>query len=191
MPTTPSKSHHSLSNHFDYRAEADFSLYGGADSLSEGRTRAPRRTVVVQPTTEDNGQSFPGPPQNPSDFLWLMTEEPHRSRRRAILAAHPEVTQLMGHEPLTKLVVAAVVALQLAAAYALRDEKIIGWKVLLTAYALGGTANHNLFLAIHEITHNLAFKGIWANRLLAMFANVPIGIPYAAAFKVRSALSKD
>ena len=25
------------------------------------------------------------------DFLWMTTEEPHRSRRMAILKAHPEV----------------------------------------------------------------------------------------------------
>ena len=31
-------------------------------------------------------------PQDPSDFLWLMTEEPHRSRRKAIMKAHPEVS---------------------------------------------------------------------------------------------------
>ena len=36
---------------------------------------------------------------------------------------------------------------------------------------------------IHEITHNLAFKGIKANRFFAMFANLPIGIPYAMMFK--------
>ena len=32
-----------------------------------------------------------GPPKDPSDFLWTMTEEPHRSRRMDILKAHPEV----------------------------------------------------------------------------------------------------
>ena len=26
------------------------------------------------------------------DFLWMTTEEPHRSRRMAILKAHPEVS---------------------------------------------------------------------------------------------------
>ena len=67
----------------------DFSLYGGADSLTEGRP--PRRTTLVRPTETDNGISRPGPPQDPQDFLWLMTEEPHRSRRQAIMKAHPEV----------------------------------------------------------------------------------------------------
>jgi hypothetical protein len=31
------------------------------------------------------------PPAEP-DFLWMYTEEPHRSRRMAILKAHPEVS---------------------------------------------------------------------------------------------------
>lgn len=50
---------------------------------------------------------------------------------------------------------------------------------------IGATANQNLFLAIHEISHNLAFKNGLANRLLAIFANLPIGIPYSASFRVR------
>ncbi|RQM05488.1 hypothetical protein DH86_00001516, partial [Scytalidium sp. 3C] len=41
----------------------------------------------------------------------------------------------------------------------------------------------NLFLAIHEISHNLAFKSAGANRLIAIFANLPIGIPYSASFR--------
>jgi sphingolipid delta-4 desaturase len=54
---------------------------------------------------------------------------------------------------------------------------------MLTAYVVGATANQNLFLAIHEISHNLAFKSPMANRLLAIFANLPIGIPYSASFR--------
>lgn len=27
-----------------------------------------------------------------TDFLWMMTEEPHRTRRKAVLKAHPEVS---------------------------------------------------------------------------------------------------
>ncbi|KAI0682938.1 dihydroceramide delta-4-desaturase [Cytidiella melzeri] len=162
-------------------SEVDYSYFGGAESFSEGRP--PRRTVVVTPHPKDDGVSRFGPPQDPSDFLWLMTEEPHRTRRMAIMKAHPEVTKLMGYEPLTKWVVLAVVTLQLAVAVWLRHTNPFSPSFLLCAYAIGGTLNHNLFLAIHEITHNLAFKGIAANKALAVLANLPIGIPYCATFK--------
>lgn len=95
-----------------------------------------------------------------------------------------QVTKLMGHEPMTKWIVLGVVTLQLSIAVYLRHTKPLSPLFVFLAYAIGGTANHNLFLAIHEITHNLAFKGIAANKALAVFANLPIGIPYAASFKV-------
>ena len=94
----------------------------------------------------------------------------------------------MGYEPLTKYVVFGVVSLQLFTAWFLirvLGAHPISFPFILAAYAIGGTANHNLFLAIHEITHNLAFRGVKANKLFAMFANLPIGIPYAITFKAR------
>lgn len=123
--------------------------------------------------------------QDASDFLWMLTEEPHRTRRMAILKAHPEVRTLMGHEPLTRYLSAAVVVLQLAIAVGLAQAGVhpLDWRFLLTAYVVGGTANQNIFLAIHEITHNLAFRGIAANKLWAIFVNAPIGVPYAMMFK--------
>ena len=73
----------------------DFSLYGGAESLADGRShRSPRRRTrrtVVQQSRPQPSDDLLQPPQDPSDFLWLMTEEPHRSRRMEILKAHPEV----------------------------------------------------------------------------------------------------
>jgi len=163
----------------------DFSLFGGAECLPEGKqtpgpTWFPRRT---QPLTESPQDAYCSKPQDPSDFLWLMTEEPHRSRRMAILKAHPEVTKLMGHEPLTKYIVLAVVLLQLTIAFLLRHTHPLSWKFLVVAYTIGGTVNHNLFLAVHEVTHNLAFKGVKANKVLAIIANIPIGVPYAITFK--------
>lgn len=125
--------------------------------------------------------------QDQQDFLWLLTEEPHRTRRQAILKAHPEIKSLMGREPLTKWIAMGVVATQLAAATAMWYWQIhpFDWRFLLTAYVVGGTANQNIFLAIHEITHNLAFKGIRANKALAIAVNTVIGVPYAMMFKVR------
>lgn len=89
----------------------------------------------------------------------------------------------MGHEPLTKWVVLGVWLLQMGTALYLRHTSPYSPLFIFLAYAIGGTANHNLFLAIHEITHNLAFKSIALNKLLAIFANLPIAIPYSAAFK--------
>lgn len=101
---------------------------------------------------------------------------------------HSQVTKLCGPEPLTKYLVAFVVALQVTCAYLLRDKPFLSWPTFLTAYIIGATANQNLFLAIHEISHNLAFRSPLANRLFAVFANLPIGIPYSASFRVCLAL---
>ncbi|KAL1896436.1 sphingolipid delta-4 desaturase [Ceratocystis pirilliformis] len=117
------------------------------------------------------------------DFFWTYTEEPHRSRRLEIIKAHPEVTKLCGPEPLTKYTVALVVGIQLLAAYYLRDTPFFSLKFWAVGYVIGATANQNLFLAIHEISHNLAFRSPLANRILAIFANLPIGIPYSASFR--------
>jgi len=150
----------------------NFSLFGGAESLDEGRDgkckRSPRRTFGAQEQGADR-YVYPAPPQDPKDFLWLMTEEPHRTRRMAIMKAHPEVTKLMGHEPLTKYVVFLVVLLQISLAILLRQTSPLSFTFISCAYVIGGTANHNLFLAIHEITHNLAFKGIIPNKLFCYF----------------------
>ncbi|KAI5776185.1 fatty acid desaturase-domain-containing protein [Geopyxis carbonaria] len=129
--------------------------------------------------------SSPGPQEltDPHDWLWTYQEEPHRTRRFQIIKAHPEVTKLCGPEPLTKYIVAFVVSLQVLCSYLLRNTPILSWKFFFTAYVIGATANQNLFLAIHEISHNLAFKSPIANRMLAVFANLPIGLPYSAAFR--------
>jgi len=58
------------------------------------------------------------------------------------------------------------------------------WPAYLAAiYVVGATVNHSLFLAIHELSHNLGFKSAGNNKLLAMTANLPIGIPYCITFK--------
>lgn len=51
------------------------------------------------------------------------------------------------------------------------------------AYVIGGTANHSLFLAIHEMSHNLGAKSLLGNQLIGMMANIPIVIPYSVTFR--------
>lgn len=93
------------------------------------------------------------------------------------------MTKLCGPEPLTKYVVLFVVSLQLSIAYLLRSTPFWSIRFWAVAYVVGATANQNLFLAIHEISHNLAFRSPTLNRLFAVFANLPIGLPYSAAFR--------
>ena len=79
-----------------FTGSEDFSLFGGAESFDEGRgdkcKRSPRRTFTTQEQGAGDRYVYPAPPQDPKDFLWLMTEEPHRTRRMAIMKAHPEVS---------------------------------------------------------------------------------------------------
>jgi sphingolipid delta-4 desaturase len=118
-----------------------------------------------------------------TDFDWVYTEEPHRSRRKQILAKYPEIKQLMGHDPNLKYAVTFMVVLQIATAYFMRHASWLS--ILFVGYVWGGVINHSMTLAIHEISHNLAFGNSrpWANRLLGMFGNVIIGIPYSVVFK--------
>ncbi|PNY27538.1 Dihydroceramide delta(4)-desaturase [Tolypocladium capitatum] len=135
-------------------------------------------TVTKGDTSPPEGDANPK-----HDFFWTYTEEPHRTRRLAIIKAHPEITKLCGPEPLTKYLVAGVVAMQVFWAWYLAATPFWSLKFWAVAYVFGATANQNLFLAIHEISHNLAFRSALANRLLAIFANLPIGIPYSASFR--------
>ena len=115
-------------------------------------------------------------------FLLTFQEEPHRSRRMEIIAKHPEVTKLNGPEPKTKWIVLGVCTLQITCAILLRNTSLKSPIYWLTAYFIGATCVSNLFLAIHEFSHNLGFKDpIW-NRLFACVANLPVGIPYSASF---------
>ncbi|ONK73712.1 uncharacterized protein A4U43_C04F34480 [Asparagus officinalis] len=116
-----------------------------------------------------------------TDFFWSYTDEPHASRRKQILSKHPQIRELFGPDPWAFLKITVVVLLQLTTAIHLRNA---GWlKMLTIAYFFGSFLNHNLFLAIHELSHNLAFSSPVLNRWLGIFANLPIGVPMSVTFQ--------
>jgi sphingolipid delta-4 desaturase len=115
------------------------------------------------------------------DFVRVTTREPHYERTRVLLETHPEVRSLVGREPRTAFAIIAVVAVQVAAAFALRHQP--WWAILAAAYLFGAFADHALWTLIHECTHNLVFKKSSENSLLQILANVPILIPSAIAFR--------
>ena len=98
-----------------------------------------------------------------------------------MLQLYPQIKELYGPCRRTKYVCTALVLTQLGLAYALRGAP--WWLIVVVAYAVGGVINQALLLAIHELSHNLAFKKPWHNRAFALLVNLPVGAPVAETFR--------
>merc|ERR1711908_53710 len=91
------------------------------------------------------------------DFFWDDQAEPHATRRKQIIKAHPEVSKLYGHEWRSKYLCTFLLIIpQIWLSWATQD---LSWPAyLFVAYVFGATITQALFLAIHELAHNLFFK---------------------------------
>jgi sphingolipid 4-desaturase/C4-monooxygenase len=118
-----------------------------------------------------------------NEFYWESNDEPHATRRKEILAKYPQIKQLMGHDSRICLQIVAMVFAQFFMTYMVRNMSWI--EILVLAYVVGGTLNHSLSLALHEVAHNLAFGAHrpLQNRLIGFFANLPIGFAASITFK--------
>lgn len=147
------------------------------------------------------------------DFFWSTSDEPHASRRKAILEKHPEIAELAGgracfevdrrvlfcshvgvcrrrsslvvrrrrgttgYDWRSKYVVLLLVGVQI---YVATRVQYWSWPaILVAAYVVGGTITQSLTLAIHEISHNLMFESVAANRWFGIFANLPLVVAYS------------
>jgi sphingolipid delta-4 desaturase len=115
------------------------------------------------------------------EFTWVGTDEPHLTRRKAILAKYPQIKELYGPDIKLFPVVITLVAIQLF--FAANQSVFTTWQWWLAAYVVGGTINHSLSLANHELAHNLCFHETMWNELLAMVANFAQGLPSCITFK--------
>lgn len=137
-----------------------------------------------QDTKDDNDSNddkgiIPGK----NDYFWSYTEEPHATRRKQILAKYPEIKKLYGYDPYMRYTVIGLVMTQIAMAYLTSQYANKWWHMYLPAWVIGGTCNHMLMLAMHELAHNLGFKKMLHNRLFSLFANLPLVFPAAISFK--------
>ena len=115
-----------------------------------------------------------------TSFSWKEADEPHAVRRRIILAAHPQIAELFGAEPLTALLIIAIVIVQIFFASLCCD---MSWtKIFLFGWSVGGTLNHSLQLAAHELSHNLCFDSAFLNKVMAVICNFPTTVPSAITF---------
>jgi len=116
-----------------------------------------------------------------TDFHFSYTDEPHVTRRREMLSKYPQIKDLYGFDSNTKWKTLFWVVIQFIAGYTLRNAS--WWMILFSAYIFGAVANHALFLAMHEISHNLAFATTVPNRLLGCFANITTVVPHFSMFQ--------
>ncbi len=114
-------------------------------------------------------------------FYWSEEREPHFDRRKEILEKHPEVRELYGIDKGLKYKSLGLVIFQLASAPFIAE---LAWYWYLPiAYVIGASVSHTIFLAVHELSHDLAFKKKSYNNWLAIITNIPIVAPYAISFK--------
>lgn len=118
-------------------------------------------------------------------FFVSAAPQPHPDRTRAILERYPEVRSLFGRNRWTALIAVLVVMIQASIAAALGRLGIAWWPAaVITAYAAGAFANHALYVVIHDATHRLVFSSRSANRLLAVFSDLPNVLPGAIGFGI-------
>ncbi len=110
-------------------------------------------------------------------------EQSHVIRCREIMKKHPEVANLIGRNPYTALIMVFLLTLQFSLAIWLgKMGTEYWWLTLIVAYIIGAFANHNLYVVVHEATHNMIFKNRLANRWVCLLSDTANGLPGALGF---------
>ena len=100
------------------------------------------------------------------------------------MRAHPEVAELVGHDPRTAAITLAVVAGQLVVAGLLGHLGLgYWWLAVIVAFCLGAFANHAMFVVIHDACHNAIFQRPSWNKWVAILADLPNTFPTAMGFR--------
>ena len=103
-------------------------------------------------------------------------------KKQEILKMQPDIKKLYGYEWKSKWI--SLLFLFIPQIYiSLNIYKLSILNYFLVTYFIGATITQALFLAIHELTHNLFFKKIKYNKLFSIFLNLPIIIPFSISFR--------
>lgn len=116
-------------------------------------------------------------------FVKGEESEPHCERRRKILESHPEISSLNGHDWRSKYMCIFLVLLPHIGSAVFLAPMFGPLSFLLLSYFVGATLTQALFLAIHEMSHNLFFKSSSSNKAFSIFSNAPLLFPYAISFR--------
>jgi sphingolipid 4-desaturase/C4-monooxygenase len=143
------------------------------------------RLSIILPREPLRGpsSSFPRLLRYAPSRITPSTFQPHAVRRKAILERYPEIRELYGSDPRSAWFCMMTILLQFAVAYLVRDMQSFSLLLFVT-YAVSGTLNHSLFLAMHEVTHDLFFASRFWNKVFAHLVNLPMGVPASGFFKL-------
>mmetsp|Transcript_25709 Transcript_25709/g.37923 ORF Transcript_25709/g.37923 Transcript_25709/m.37923 type:complete len:355 (-) Transcript_25709:261-1325(-) len=150
----------------------------------KSRAKKSELTTESSPTQNTTPLSKPKVTEGKDDFHWSYSDEPHAIRRKQILAKHPEIKELFGHDPGMKYTCLTLIAIQFFMAFYVVPRLTSWYQYFALAYVVGGTCNQWLGLAIHELSHNLGFKKMTHNRIFGMIVNLPLTVPFSVTFKV-------
>jgi len=151
------------------------------EAVERARDSKVQKTAIEVAT--ESAKALPVPDRSDRNFVWNNEDkdEPHVLRRAEILKKYPEIKELFGYEWKTKYIAGGTVALQIFCAWVTQEWR---WPAYLAVvYIIGATANHSLFLAVHELSHNSGASRPEYNKAIGLMANLGIGIPYSVTFK--------
>ncbi len=106
----------------------------------------------------------------------------HAARRVKLLRDYPQARQLVGVEWRSKYLALLYATLHLAVAHLARTKASASFTLLIACF-VGAPLSQALFLAIHELSHNLFFVAPWKNRAYSIACNIPLVIPFAIMFR--------
>ncbi|KAG2383131.1 hypothetical protein C9374_004468 [Naegleria lovaniensis] len=142
--------------------------------------------ATLNNTSKNNSKEYDGVDPsvlNLKDFLWSKQDEPHWKRKKEILKRYPQIKELYGIDPATKYKITALVLIQFLSCYLLVTYRPAWYVWLAVMWIIGGTCNTSLTVGIHELTHGLGFEKFEYNLYMAIFGNLPLGVPYTMSFK--------
>ncbi len=106
---------------------------------------------------------------------------PHVARRTKIIKKYPEIKNLQGHDWRSKYICIVLLMLQ---HYCMLLAPRLSWNYyIFLVYFIGATISQALFLAVHEMAHNLFFKTSTSNKWFSILVNLPSVFPYAISFR--------
>jgi len=115
------------------------------------------------------------------DYIRVSYLQPHWTRRKEILSAHPEVKALMQPEISTAFWVVSSVAFMTWLAWMISSASMLS--VFILAYLVGAFVCHAQWVLVHELTHDLVFRSSYLNTFFLLATNLSHIVPSSISFR--------